>query len=61
MDQRLLNWLYVQGIETIHTTHEQIAQILGTSREVISRILKNLEKEGFVTLHRGMISIANNT
>ncbi|CUV64959.1 Transcriptional regulator, Crp/Fnr family [Sulfurovum sp. enrichment culture clone C5] len=59
MDQRLLNWLYVQGMETIHTTHEQIAQILGTSREVISRILKNLEKEGFVTLHRGMISIAN--
>ncbi|MGW8168522.1 MAG: Crp/Fnr family transcriptional regulator [Sulfurovaceae bacterium] len=60
MDQRLLNWLYVQGMETIHTTHEQIAQILGTSREVISRILKNLEKEGFVTLHRGTISIINN-
>lgn len=57
MDQRLLNWLYVQGRDTILTTHEQIAQILGTSREVISRILKNLEKEGIISLGRGSIKI----
>ncbi len=57
MDQRLLNWLYVQGRDTILTTHEQIAQILGTSREVISRILKNLEKEGVISLGRGSIKI----
>ena len=57
MDQRLLNWLYVQGRDTIHTTHEQIANILGTSREVISRILKNLEKEGVVSLRRGSIKL----
>ncbi|MDD2839427.1 MAG: Crp/Fnr family transcriptional regulator [Sulfuricurvum sp.] len=58
MDQRLLNWLYVQGRDTIQTTHEQIAQILGTSREVISRILKNLEKEGVVTIGRGWIRLS---
>ncbi len=57
MDQRLLNWLFVQGRDTINTTHEQIAQILGTSREVISRILKNLEKEGIVVLGRGNIRL----
>ena len=57
MDQRLLNWLFVQGREIIHTTHEQIATILGTSREVISRILKNLEKEGVVLLGRGYIKL----
>lgn len=57
MDQRLLNWLYVQGRDTILTTHEQIAQILGTSREVISRILKNLEKEGVISLGCGSIKI----
>lgn len=57
MDQRLLNWLYVQGRDTILATHEQIAQILGTSREVISRILKNLEREGVVSLGRGFIKI----
>jgi CRP/FNR family transcriptional regulator, anaerobic regulatory protein len=60
MDQRLLNWLYVQGRDTILTTHEQIALILGTSREVISRILKNLEKEGIVTVGRGWIKICEN-
>lgn len=57
MDQRLLNWLFVQGRDTIRTTHEQIAQILGTSREVISRILKNLEKEGVISMGRGFIKI----
>jgi CRP/FNR family transcriptional regulator, anaerobic regulatory protein len=57
MDQRLLNWLFVQGRDTILTTHEQIALILGTSREVISRILKNLEKEGIISLGRGSIKI----
>lgn len=57
MDERLLNWLYVQGRDTIHATHEQIANILGTSREVVSRLLKNFEKEGRVQLGRGMIRI----
>ncbi len=57
VDERLLNWLFVQGRETIHATHEQIAAILGTSREVISRILKNFEKEGLVHLGRGVIKI----
>lgn len=57
MDERLLNWLFVQGRDTINATHEQIAQILGTSREVISRILKNFEREGVVTLGRGSIKL----
>ena len=61
MDQRVLNWLFVQGRNTIYTTHEQIAQILGTSREVISRILKNLEREGTVSLGRGYIEVIENS
>ncbi len=36
-------------------THEKIAQNLGTSRVVVSRILKDLEKEGNIELHRGVI------
>ena len=59
MDERLLNWLFVQGRDTISATHEQIAQILGTSREVISRILKNFEKEGVVALGRGSIKLVS--
>ncbi|MBE9040522.1 Crp/Fnr family transcriptional regulator [Oscillatoriales cyanobacterium LEGE 11467] len=41
----------------VQTTHEGIAQELGSSREVISRILKDLEKRGIVHLTRGNISI----
>ena len=59
MDERLLNWLYVQGRETIHVTHEQIASILGTSREVVSRLLKNFEKQGIVRLGRGVVQIVS--
>ncbi|MGE4398178.1 MAG: Crp/Fnr family transcriptional regulator [Campylobacterales bacterium] len=59
MDERLLNWLFVQGRDTVNATHEQIAQILGTSREVISRILKNFEKEGVVALGRGSIKLVS--
>ena len=40
----------------IKITHEKIAQYLGTSRVVVSRILKDLEKDGKVELHRGFIT-----
>ena len=37
--------------------HENIAKNLGTSREVISRILKYLENDGVIQLSRGRITI----
>jgi CRP/FNR family transcriptional regulator len=57
LDQRLLNWLYVQGKNTIKITHEKIANILGVSREAISRNLKKLEKSGNIKLSRGLITL----
>lgn len=57
LDQRLLNWLYVQGKETIRITHEKIAMILGVSREAISRNLKKLERSGNIKLSRGSITL----
>lgn len=57
LDQRLLNWLYAQGKETIRITHEKIAMILGVSREAISRNLKKLEKSGNLKLSRGYITL----
>lgn len=57
LDQRLLNWLYVQGKNTIKITHEKIANILGVSREAISRNLKKLEKSGNIKLSRGSITL----
>ena len=41
----------------IFKSHQQIANELGSSREVISRLLKKLEKEKKVTLHQKQINI----
>lgn len=49
LDQRVLTHLQekeeISGDQLIKTTHKQIANELGTAREVISRIIKKLEKE----------------
>lgn len=57
LDHRLLDWLHEQNAKTIQTTHEQLASHLGTSREVVSRLLKEFEHNGIVALHRGMIEL----
>ncbi|WP_454046364.1 Crp/Fnr family transcriptional regulator [Chryseobacterium sp. Marseille-Q8038] len=59
VDERLLNLLQkkseLTGSETIHTTHEQLANELGTARVVVSRLLKQLEEEGKLKLGRNKI------
>ncbi len=55
LDVRLLEWLNHQESNRIEMTHEQIAIQLGTSRVVISRLLKDLEHKGKVHLERGAI------
>jgi CRP/FNR family transcriptional regulator len=45
------------GGEIIKMTHEELATELGTAREVISRLLKELELNGLVRLQRGSIEI----
>lgn len=49
LDQRVLDHLNnkkdISGSPVIKITHKQIANELGTAREVISRIIKKLEKE----------------
>jgi CRP/FNR family transcriptional regulator len=41
----------------INTTHQQLANELGTAREVVSRLLKQLEKENKIMIHRGKLKI----
>ena len=43
----------------IATTHDQIAKNLGSAREVVSRMLKYFEREGYVSLSRGAVTIIN--
>lgn len=54
MDQRLANYLLERGPQ-IETTHQVIADELGTAREVVSRRLKQLEARKYVQLERGQI------
>ncbi len=42
---------------TLDVTHQQLAMELGTSREVISRILKRLENQQCITLSRAQIKV----
>ncbi|MBL4611817.1 Crp/Fnr family transcriptional regulator [Halopseudomonas sp.] len=56
MDQRLEEWLSTRARQgEISVTHQEIAEELGTAREVISRLLKEMERQGRVTLSRGRI------
>ncbi len=61
MDERLLQFLKkkaeVSGSNDIKITHEQLGQELGTAREVISRLLKQMESEGLVELGRNRITL----
>jgi CRP/FNR family transcriptional regulator len=59
MDARLARYLLQAGGEQgrIKVTHQTLAEELGTAREVISRLLKSFEQQGWVRLHRGWIEI----
>jgi len=49
----LLDEVARTGSNTIVMTHEQIAKYVGSAREVVSRMLKYFENEGYVNLSRG--------
>ncbi len=57
LDQRVMEWLRSKREKEIHTTHESIANDLGSSREVISKVLKSLENDGVIKLGRGVIEL----
>ncbi|NOT64726.1 MAG: Crp/Fnr family transcriptional regulator [Methylotenera sp.] len=61
LDARLAKVLLDAKTPQITRTHQQIADELGTAREVVSRQLKRLEIKGIVTLGRGQIEIINRT
>ena len=60
VDDRLIHYLKdkVVGGE-VEITHQQLASELGTAREVISRLLKQMEKDNLISLERGKVKILN--
>jgi len=45
--------------DVLHATHQEISAELGTAREVVSRVLKNFEGRGWISLGRGCIRVQN--
>lgn len=61
LDMRLLQ-LLKQKAELYQTkelkiTHQQLADELGTAREAVSRVMKQMENEGLVTLARNKVTL----
>jgi CRP/FNR family transcriptional regulator len=63
VDRRLADYLLQRassdGRRNIKITHQAIASDLGTSREVISRILKDFEHQGLIAVSRGQLQISD--
>jgi len=59
MDRRVAAWVLNQAKaqNPIRVTHQEIAAELGSSREVISRILEDFSKEGLIESGRGTIEV----
>lgn len=62
MDQRLLDHLRekarLRGQNRLQLSHRQIAEELGTAREVVSRVMKKLEQDGAVRqIGQGVIEV----
>ena len=58
LDQRLATLLLTQG-PVIATTHQNLADELGSVREVVSRILGDFQAQHLVQLDRGQIFVLN--
>lgn len=56
LDQRLAAALLGHGA-TLRTTHQQLADELGTVREIVTRLLRRFEREGWLSLSREHIRI----
>lgn len=61
LDRRLANLLtgMVDNNKSLSVTHEQLAAVLGTAREVVSRKLGSWEKKGWLIRGRGTIELVN--
>ena len=65
LDKRVASFLLeeasIEGTNNLKTTHETIANHLGTHREVITRMLRYFQSEGMVKLRRGTVEIIDAT
>lgn len=60
-DLRLARWLARRGAGQLRMTQQELAQELGTAREVASRTLKSFERRGWISIRRGSVDVLNPT
>ena len=61
LDDRLLNYIRTGAEKGIlKTTHQKIAEKLGSTRKVISRLLKDFDNRGMINQTRRTIEILQN-
>ena len=62
-DKRLADFLLeecsLEGTNLLKITHEKIANHMGTAREVVTRMLRYFQGEGYVKLTRGSIEVVD--
>ena len=63
IDKRLAGFLInessLEGSAVLKITHEMIANHLGTAREVVTRMLRYFQNEGYVCLTRGTVELTD--
>lgn len=57
LDKRLIQYIIDKGTKVIYAKHSELAFEIDSTRETVSRKLKALEKEGYISLSRGKIVI----
>lgn len=55
LDQRLARLLLARHDDVLNVTHQQLAEELGSVREIVSRLLKGFAAQGLVALRREQI------
>jgi CRP/FNR family transcriptional regulator len=60
LDRRLAAALLGHG-RVIEATHQQLADELGSVREIVTRVLRSFAEQGLVSLGRGSIEVLDAT
>lgn len=62
-DKRLAKFLLeesnLDGSDSLKITHERIANHMGTAREVVTRMLRYFQNEGYIRLTRGTVELVD--
>ena len=59
LDQRLAKLILARNTDSLNVTHQQLADELGSVREIVSRLLKGFAAQGLVTLGREQLTISD--